>query len=91
MSDFKDDDKSINKKFSFEVNGEIFISNKERLTVKEILEIAGGEAGVNPQDLDNYYLTDLDKDEKYEDLSKEIRLYVEIKFLATYKGKTPVA
>ena len=81
------DDKVID----YQVNGEIFQTTKEILTVREIMESAGAKAGINIQDLDNYYLTDLDKNIKYDDLNKEVKLYEGIKFLATYKGKTPVA
>ena len=79
------------KTIDYQVNGEIFQTTKETLTVREIMESAGAKAGINIQDLDNYYLTDLEKNIKYEDLNKEIKLYEGIKFLATYKGKTPVA
>ena len=80
-------DKIIN----FQVNGEIFPTTKEIPTVRKIMEEAGAKAGINVQDLDNYYLTDLEKNIKHEDLNEEIKLYEGIKFLATYKGKTPVA
>lgn len=79
------------KLINYQVNGEIFQTTKEALTVREIMESAGAKAGINIKDLDNYYLTDLEKDIKYEDLDKEIKMYEGIKFLATYKGKTPVA
>lgn len=79
------------KSINYQVNGEHFQTTKEILSVREIMKSAGAKAGINIQDLDNYYLTDLEEDIKYEDLNKEIKMYEGIKFLATYKGKTPVA
>ena len=80
-----------NNSIDYQVNGEIFQTKEEVLTVRKIMESAGTKAGINVQDLNNYYLTDLEKNIKYEDLNEKIKLYEGIKFLATYKGKTPVA
>ena len=78
-------------KITYHVNGEVCETVEEKLTIRRIMEEVGGRAGINVNDLDNYYLTDLEKNVKYDILDEEITLCENIKFLATYKGKTPVA
>ena len=73
------------------VNGERQRTEKETMTVEEILRHAGNGAGIDVNDLDNYYLESVTNERQYRDLTDEIKLEDGDQFLAVYSGRTPVA
>lgn len=75
----------------YEVNGEELVTTDKSMSVAEILEAAGEKAGIDPNDLQNYYLEDLERGIKYDDLAKPVQLSDGDKFLALHVGPTPVA
>lgn len=73
------------------VNGERQRAEKDILTVEEILRHAGSAAGIDVNDLDNYYLESISDERQYRNLADEVKLEDGDQFLAVYSGRTPVA
>lgn len=73
------------------VNGERQRTEREALTAEEILRHAGASAGIDVNDLDDYYLECVADDRRYRNLADEVRLKDGDQFLAVYSGRTPVA
>ena len=73
------------------VNGEKQRTEQGMLTVEEILRHAGAAAGINVNDLDNYYLESVTNNRQYRKLAEKVKLEDGDQFLAIYSGRTPVA
>lgn len=73
------------------VNGEPQVAEKTPLTLEEILRRAGGDAAINVDELESYYLDDVRSGVRYENLDDEVPLAEGDRFLALYAGPTPVA
>lgn len=77
--------------FRFRVNGEDLQTDREVLTVEEILRKAGTGAGVDPEDVASYFLENLRDGRKYEALSDKVTIKDGFEFVAVHAGATPVA
>ena len=75
----------------YEVNGEDQRTAAATLTVEQILRRAGREASVDTKQIDSYFLQDLADGRKYENLNDEVSIKEGDRFLAVYRGSTPVA
>lgn len=76
----------------YKVNGEDLTTNKNPLTVREILEKAGSAAGVYKDEIDYYFLEEMRGNEKrYKNSSDLVTVKEGDHFLAIHVGKTPVA
>lgn len=73
------------------VNGERQRTEKNMLTVEEILRHAGAAAGIDVNDLGNYCLESVTNNRQYRNLAEEVKLEDGDQFLAVYSGRTPVA
>ena len=80
----------MSKETHYEVQGEPQETDHE-MTVKEVLENAGTKASIDVNELDNYILEDLNTGKKYENLQDPVPINEGDKFVAIYRGKTPVA
>ena len=83
--------KAVRTAIRYEVNGEKLVASVTSMSVADILRAAGESAGIEPNDLQCYYLEDLERGIKYNDLSKPVSLSDGDKFLALHIGPTPVA
>ena len=84
-------DRSSHIAVHYTINGERQRTERNPLTVEEILRHAGTAAGIDLSDLRNYYLQSVKDDREYRNLADEIRLHDGDQFLAIYNGRTPVA
>ena len=75
----------------YAVNGEGQRSRRSTLTVEEILRRAGASAGIDTDDLGNYYLERLRDDRRFDHLEAEVDIADDDQFLAVYASRTPVA
>lgn len=76
----------------YKVNGEEQTTDKNSLTVGEILEKAGAAAGIYKDEIGNYFLEELGGDGKrYKNSSDSVTVKEGDHFLAIHAGKTPVA
>ena len=75
----------------YEVNGEGQRSRRSTLTVEEILRRAGASAGIDTDDLGNYYLERLRDDRRFDHLDDQVDIADGDQFLAVYASRTPVA
>ena len=80
----------MSKETHYEVQGEPQETDHE-MTVKEILEKAGPKASIDVNELDKYILEDMTTGKKYENLQDPVKINEGDKFIANYRGKTPVA
>ena len=75
----------------YEVNGERQRTNISPVALKIILMNAGREAGVDPNDLQNYRLENIATGDRYNDPDEPVPVREGDKFVAIYTGSTPVA
>lgn len=75
----------------YKVNGETQTTEHESLTVEDVLRNAGAAASIDITQIDSYYLESIDSNHKYENLSDQVTIHEDEKFLAVHRGKTPVA
>lgn len=76
----------------YKVNGEEQTTDKNPLTVEDILEKAGSAAGIYKDEIGNYFLEELEGDGKrYKNSSDSVTVKEGDHFLAVHIGKTPVA
>ena len=85
------DTKPVEMMINYEVNGEHQTTSDHTLSLETILANAGIEAGIDTSKLSNYYLEDINSAEKYDDLNDLVGIKNGDKFLAVFKGSTPVA
>ena len=78
------------KTVHYEVQGEPQETDHS-MTVEEILEKAGAPASIDVAEVGNYILEDLNTGKKYENLQDTVVIEEGDKFIANYRGKTPVA
>lgn len=76
---------------SYSVNGETQQTDTPRLTVKDILERAGENAGIIVANIDKYYLESASDQKRYENLDDIVEIKPDEDFFAVYKGPTTVA
>ena len=81
----------MSEKVHYQVNGEVLTTEEPTPTVREILEDAGAPASVDVREIGNYSLENLTAGKKYEDLDDRVPVGEGDKFVAIYRGKTPVA
>ena len=75
----------------YEVNGFPQTTETSPVPLREILEKAGRNAGIGPDDLDRYRLENNDAKTQYTELDEPVPIRDGDKFVAIYIGKTPVA
>ena len=75
----------------YSVNGEMQRTDKEVVTVEEILRRAGSAAGIDLNALGEYILENVASEESYRNLTDQVQLQDGDQFLAVYRGRTPVA
>lgn len=95
MSQTKDSDKGKDKSnngekdkvITFYVDGEPVSTEKQEITVREILELSGNEP------VEQYELEELhgksDNEKTYKNLDEIIKVHPNQRFSATFKGETP--
>ena len=81
----------VEKIIHYKVNGEEQTTERDTLTVEEILRSAGRAASIDVAQINDYYLESLDDGRKYEDLAEQVSIKEGDQFLAIHRGKTPVA
>lgn len=75
----------------YAVNGEPQTAAASPVPLREILEQAGREAGIEPDDLERYRLENPATEARYAALDEPVPIRDGDKFVAIYIGKTPVA
>ncbi len=78
-------------KITYKVNGERLSTDKAILTVEEILRTAGRAASIDLNQIDRYFLENIETGEKYESLADLVEIKDKDQFLAVHAGATPVA
>ena len=81
----------VTKTIHYSVNGEAQMTERSPLTVETILKIAGAAASIDVAQIDSYYLESVEGDQTYNNLSDQVTIQEGDRFLAVYRGKTPVA
>ena len=81
----------VTKTIHYSVNGEAQMTERNPLTVETILKIAGAAASIDVAQIENYYLESIEGDQTYNSLSDQVTIQEGDRFLAVYRGKTPVA
>ena len=82
---------SVIKKIYYSVNGEAQMTERNPLTVETILKNAGAAASIDVAQIDSYYLESIENDQTYNSLADQVTIQEGDRFLAVYRGKTPVA
>lgn len=75
----------------YKVNGEEQITQKDFLTVREILQNAGEAASIDLSQINSYFLENVETGQKYENADDRVDLKEGDQFLAIHVGQTPVA
>lgn len=75
----------------YEVNGETRTTADQTLTVEEILRAAGPAASIDVANVNEYYLESISDGRKYERPDERVAINDGDRFLALYRGRTPVA
>lgn len=75
----------------YKVNGEEQTTQKDSLTVKEILQNAGEAASIDLSQIDSYFLENVATGQKYDNANDRVDLKEGDQFLAIHVGPTPVA
>ena len=81
----------VEKLVHYKVNGEEQTTERDTLTVEQILQHAGRAASIEIGKINDYYLESLDDGRKYENLAEWVTIKEGDQFLAIHRGKTPVA
>lgn len=81
----------VTKTIHYSVNGEAQMTESNPLTMETILKNAGAAASIDVAQIDSYYLESVENDQTYNSLSDQIAVKEGDRFLAVYRGKTPVA
>ena len=75
----------------YTVNGEAQATERDRLTVEQILIKAGAAASIDVAELASYFLENVADGRKYENLADYVDINNGDHFLAVHVGRTPVA
>lgn len=75
----------------YKVNGEEQTTQKDSLTVREILQNAGEAASIDLSQINSYFLENVETGQKYENADDRVDLKEGDQFLAIHVGPTPVA
>ncbi|MCY4001919.1 MAG: hypothetical protein OXF06_02115 [Bacteroidetes bacterium] len=75
----------------YSVNGEPATTDKNPLTLEEVLSNAGPGAAIDTNDLGSYYLESLSDGQRYDSLDCPVKINEGDNFLAIHVGRTPVA
>lgn len=75
----------------YEVNGERQTAEISPVPLREILEKAGQEAGIGPDNLERYRLENRNTGARYTELDEPVPIHDGEAFVAIYVGATPVA
>ncbi len=75
----------------YKVNGEEQTTQKDSLTVREILQNAGEAASIDLSQINSYFLENVETGRKYENADDRVDLKEGDQFLAIHVGSTPVA
>ncbi len=75
----------------YSVNGEPATTDKNPLTLEEVLSNAGPGAAIDTNDLGSYYLENLNDGQRYDSLDCFLKINEGDNFLAIHVGRTPVA
>ena len=75
----------------YEVNGSPQTTETSPVPLREILEKAGHDAGVGPDNLERYRLENSDTGARYAELDEPVPIRDGDKFVAIYVGASPVA
>ncbi|MCY4232386.1 MAG: hypothetical protein OXE59_01375 [Bacteroidetes bacterium] len=81
----------IKNRVCYTVNGETATTDKNPLTLEEVLANAGPGAAIDTNDLGSYYIENLSDRQRYNSLNCSITIKEGDNFLAIHVGRTPVA
>ena len=79
------------KLIHYTVNGEQLTTDKETLSVEQILTSAGSAASIDLEKLNSYILENIKSLARYESLNDQVKIESGDQFIAVYSGATPVA
>ena len=82
---------SVPNTIHYKVNGEEQTTQKDSLTVREILQNAGEAASIDLSQINSYFLENVETGQKYENADDRVALKEGDQFLAIHVGATPVA
>ena len=75
----------------YTVNGEAQTTERDSLTVEQVLLEAGAAASIDVAEIANYFLENVADGRKYENLTDDVDINDGDQFLAVHVGRTPVA
>ena len=75
----------------YTVNGEAQTTERDSLTVEQVLLEAGAAAGIDVAEVANYFLESVTDGRKYENLTAYVDINDGDQLLAVHVGRTPVA